>query len=674
MYLRALKCLPVIVILLVTTSLKDGVYAQTSTGAVQLSNALNMNAFETAVLDVQLKGPDGQPVPVVAVVTLFKLSNEVYRQETAKAGYIRFSGIIATEYSVQVVASGYETTVRKVETQNNEVKVLTIELQKLSVEDAGENTAVRALTPKAQKEIGKALELLRVQKVADARSHLDAANRAAPNQGEVQYLYGVYEKQTGNAEQAKSYWLKAVEYSPKHLLALLSLADALLRENREAEALPYAKRAVEAEPSSWRGHMVLANVYLRMGSAVEAVNEAERAMELGHAQAAVVQPVLAAALARKGESSRAITTLQAYLLEHSSDAEAKELLEKLQAHPDSRKQAAKEDARTRTIATLQAYLGEHPSDAEAEKLVERLRLETASVTDAPAEMNGTEDVSLSSLDAASALPLPSSWLPPDVDERVPPVERGAACALGDVIEKAGKQAQAFVKNVERFTASEFLKHESIDKWGITGAPETRKFDYVVAIEELRPGFLGVEEYRGNHGSASEFPGGVATNGLPALMLIFHPYNAVNFEMTCEGLARWNGEPAWQVHFRQRKDKPNTMRAYRLGMDGPSYPVALKGRAWILADSYQVARLETDLITPVPEIKLVADHTEIEYGPVRFQKRNVEMWLPQSAEVFYDWRGKRIHRRHSFSNYLLFAVDEKQRISEPKTEMQNQPEN
>jgi hypothetical protein len=158
------------------------------------------------------------------------------------------------------------------------------------------------------------------------------------------------------------------------------------------------------------------------------------------------------------------------------------------------------------------------------------------------------------------------------------------------------------------------------------------------------------------------------------MLIFHPYNALNFEMTCEGLTHWNGKPAWQVHFRQRPDKPNTMRAYRLGMDGPSYPVALKGRAWILADSYQVARLETDLIAPVPEIKLFADHTAIEYGPVRFQKRNVEMWLPQSAEVFYDWRGKRIHRRHSFSNYLLFAVDEKQRISDPKVETQNQPEN
>jgi hypothetical protein len=151
------------------------------------------------------------------------------------------------------------------------------------------------------------------------------------------------------------------------------------------------------------------------------------------------------------------------------------------------------------------------------------------------------------------------------------------------------------------------------------------------------------------------------------VLIFHPYNAGNFEMTCEGLTRWNGGLAWQVHFRQRPEKPNTIRAYRLGADGPSYPVALKGRAWILADSFQVARLETDLVAPMPQIRLVADHTAIEYGPVKFRNRNVEMWLPQSAEVFYDWRGRRIHRRHTFSNYLLFAVDDKQRISAPKLE-------
>src|SRR5208282_3185639 len=116
-------------------------------------------------------------------------------------------------------------------------------------------------------------------------------------------------------------------------------------------------------------------------------------------------------------------------------------------------------------------------------------------------------------------------------------------------------------------------------------------------------------------------------------------------------SQWNGKPAWQVHFRQRSDKPNRIRAYRIGLSGPSYSIALKGRAWIAADSYQIDRLETDLIAPVPEILLVADHTAIEYGPVHFAKRKVDMWLPQTAEVYYDWKGKRTYRRHSFSNYL-----------------------
>ena len=44
-----------------------------------------------------------------------------------------------------------------------------------------------------------------------------------------------------------------------------------------------------------------------------------------------------------------------------------------------------------------------------------------------------------------------------------------------------------------------------------------------------------------------------------------------------------------------------------------------------------------------------------------------MWLPQTAEVYYDWKGKRFHRVHSFSNFLLYSVDEKQRITVPKVD-------
>ena len=78
-----------------------------------------------------------------------------------------------------------------------------------------------------------------------------------------------------------------------------------------------------------------------------------------------------------------------------------------------------------------------------------------------------------------------------------------------------------------------------------------------------------------------------------------------------------------------------------------------------------ARLETDLLKPVPAIRLAAEHTAIEYSSVIFREGNVRLWLPQTAEVFFEWNGRRVHRRHTFNNYMLFAVDEKERIANPK---------
>jgi hypothetical protein len=256
-----------------------------------------------------------------------------------------------------------------------------------------------------------------------------------------------------------------------------------------------------------------------------------------------------------------------------------------------------------------------------------------------------------------------TWLPPDVDEKVPPVEE-TACSVDEVEQKAEERILEFVRNVDRFTATESLTHQSINKHGHASAPVGRKFEYVVSIHEVRQGHLGVTEYRNGGLALNEFPGGIVTNGLPALVLIFHPYYAPSYEMTCEGLARSNDRLAWQVHFRQRPDKPNELKTYQSGIHGRSYSVGLKGRAWISADSYQILRMETDLVAPAPQIQLLAEHTSIEYGPVKFREGDVNLWLPLSAEVYFSWRGQQVHRRHSFDHYMLFTVGDKQRIDTP----------
>jgi hypothetical protein len=53
-------------------------------------------------------------------------------------------------------------------------------------------------------------------------------------------------------------------------------------------------------------------------------------------------------------------------------------------------------------------------------------------------------------------------------------------------------------------------------------------------------------------------------------------------------------------------------------------VAIKGRAWIAADSYQIVRLETDLIVPMQMIRLNADRAVIEYRPVQFRQHQLDL--------------------------------------------------
>ena len=261
---------------------------------------------------------------------------------------------------------------------------------------------------KLQKELGKALEALRANKPADARHHLDAVYRSAPGDADANFLFGVYSSQMNDWVHARNYWEKVLALYPNHLGALLSLGGALMRESKPNEAAQYLNRAVEAEPTSWRPHAALADAYLRQGRLEESINQAERALELGHGQAGIVQPLLARALNLHGDRERAIRVLQAYLRENASDAAAAKQLENLQT----------------------------PFEAATE-------FPSGTVSTSPPQP----------MLATSAL-LPSNWLPPDIDEKVPPVESGVACNLEEVIAKSGNRIQEFIANVDQFTATE----------------------------------------------------------------------------------------------------------------------------------------------------------------------------------------------------------------------------
>ena len=250
----------------------------------------------------------------------------------------------------------------------------------------------------------------------------------------------------------------------------------------------------------------------------------------------------------------------------------------------------------------------------------------------------------------------------DVDATVPPVTQGVRCSLPDVLRSLGNRMKEFVTTLPQFTATERLEHQERDKAGKWRSPKTLVFNYWAELREIRPGMLSMEESRNGSKSPQLFPAKLADMGLPAEVLIFHPYFADEYSMMCEGLGQWRGQPTWQVHFQQRPDRPARLRA--IVVDNRPFPERLKGRAWISVDTYQIVRLESDLVEPIPQVRLSREHLAIEYHPVQFSKQDLELWLPQSAEVYLTFRGRSLHRKHIFSSYLLFSVDVDQKIVGP----------
>jgi hypothetical protein len=242
----------------------------------------------------------------------------------------------------------------------------------------------------------------------------------------------------------------------------------------------------------------------------------------------------------------------------------------------------------------------------------------------------------------------------------PPPSQFGSCSLDDVLPHVSANAREFVDNVNRISATETLKLERRRGNGKLEGTAQKRVNYVANIQLLDSRYLSVDEYRDGDAYLSGF---IKAVGAPTLVLVFHPIHLEQFDITCKGLANWQGAPAYLLNFQQRPDRPNTMSDFRTSKG--TYDISLKGTAWVDATTFQVVHLETDLLNPIPDLFLDIEHQSLDYGPVVFAARNVILWLPQSVDITVHIRHKQFNARHSYSNYQLFVVDTGQKIDKPK---------
>ena len=580
-----------------------------------------------ASLVVSVRMPDGSPLDTPAVVNLYTFSGTPAGIGVFRSGTAEFTNLAPASYTLEIIAARYQRVNENVQILNWGARTqLSITLIPESVASPPPGSPI--LAPNAEKEVTKALEDLRANKADDARKHLEKASHMAPSHPDVSYLWGMYYAQVKDFAKAKLYWEKAVQISPRHVFSLAALAQIALQNSEYPAATDYLLRASEAAPSQWRYHERLAETYLNQRQYEQAQKHAQRALELGKERAAETQFVLAQAFLQRNDPQAAMKALTAFLA----------------SRPPG------------------------PRAVEAQKLLDTLQkpelTAQAPTANAPTPANTSQPPAPSLV--ADLMP-PPKWMPPDVDDSMPAVESTAGCPLQKIQEEAGNRVSDFVDAVNRIAATESLDNEVIDHSGLPIRRASRNYSYVASVQQVRPGMYIMEEYRNGIMDLDQFPERIATLGLTALVMVFHPIYVGDYELACEGLSHWHGGLAWQVHFRQKRDKPARLRSYRV--NSRSFSISLRGRAWISTNNFQVVSLETDLVSPVPQIQLRAEHIAVEYVPVKFTSHHQELWLPESAEIYFDYGNRRMHRRHHFRDYMLFAVDEKQQISVPKVDVE-----
>jgi len=240
------------------------------------------------------------------------------------------------------------------------------------------------------------------------------------------------------------------------------------------------------------------------------------------------------------------------------------------------------------------------------------------------------------------------------------IQTDVPCPLSEILKGASERAAQMVDDLQRFTATEEIEHTEFRKNGHPRQSSKQLFNYTAEIDRAPSGSFWVEEYRLAKTEGDNPP--ISDMGTAAFALIFHPEKIRNFEFHCDERTDFHGTAAWRLRFEESPDPLKSFHQIRINRT--AYQLRFKGVAWIAAEGFEVLRLQTDLVDPIPAIHLQMEHLDISYAPVEFHKNNARVWLPQSASMQISYRGRRYQRVHTFTRFQLFLVLTEEKVTAP----------
>ena len=528
-------------------------------------------------------------------------------------------------YEVEVSGAGYHTSVAQVEVFDQPIQYT---VQVILKADPGtevykpDNDA--GLSEKARKESQKGVIALQKGKLKDAEKHLRKALKEEPKSAQINYLLGVVLLRGKRTHEADQLFVEAVALDPLHARALTTLGGLRLEQKDLPSAVKFLEQAIASDRKQWRPHWLLANARLQQERFQDAKAEAELAIKLSNDSAPAVQLVLGEALGNLGDYKEAIIALRSFLQQVPSSTDA---------------------------SAVQQMISEMEN----------------------AQRTGRNAVTSPAAFQPAALPLQApivplmapEWKPPAIDSIRPTVAAGVSCPIAQVLSGAGGRVQDLLNALDRFSATEVQTHEELDRYGDPLTREVRKSEYVVTVSQAQSTRLDLQEFRRDLSGLGAFSDRIATRGLLTLALVFDPHKQSDYQFDCEGLGEWKGQPTWLVHYRQLPGHTGGLQSFDVGQS--SYPVLLRGRAWIRAVDSQILHIEAELSAPMPEIELQSEHEIANYGPVAFAAKKLQLWLPEDTQMYLDLRGHRYRFSNHYTDFKIFSVDSNEKVTLPRAQ-------
>lgn len=245
--------------------------------------------------------------------------------------------------------------------------------------------------------------------------------------------------------------------------------------------------------------------------------------------------------------------------------------------------------------------------------------------------------------------------PPPELQKLEPV--GDQLSLPTILTAVGHNIADLFQNLPNTSSSEIIHQEKLSHNGKNAGSFEQKFRYLCLMPAAEWG-PQTEEYRADSRGEPAAPKGLSDNfmltqGFVAAPLVFHPVYQPGSTFRLLGQEKMGGQEAYVIAFAQ---DPGRSRLYGKFTDGrTSRNTFYQGVAWVDAQDYRILRLRTDLLAPVPLLKLQVETTNIEFARVHFASIPQGFWLPSTVTVDLDWQGHRLRNRHEYSDFVAFNV-------------------